>query len=129
MNSPRSRILHWCTVASLVALILLGLAWELYLAPLGGKWMALKVLPLLIPLRGVIKRDVYTLQWTSMLILLYFAEGIVRATSDRHPLTPTLGWIEVILSCILFFCALMYLRPYKKAAKQLARQAIEKASK
>ncbi|MBI1891848.1 MAG: DUF2069 domain-containing protein [Burkholderiales bacterium] len=131
MDNTRIRIYHVCTIASLAALILLGIAWEMFLAPLrpGGSWLALKVLPLLIPLRGVIKRDIYTLQWSSMLILLYFAEGIVRATSDKNNLSAALGWVEVALTCIFFTCALLYLRPYKKAAKQLAKQVIEKVSK
>lgn len=118
------------TVISLVALILLCLAWELALAPLrpGGSWLVLKVIPLLLPLRGVIKRDLYTMQWSSMLILLYLAEGIVRATSDKG-LSATLGWVEVALVCVYFLCTILYLRPYKKAAKKLAQQAIQKASK
>ena len=43
--------------ASLIALIFLGLAWELWLAPLkpGGSLLALKVLPLLVPLFGVLR--------------------------------------------------------------------------
>ena len=118
------------SIASLVLLILLCVAWELVLAPLrpGGSWLVLKVIPLLLPLRGVLKRDLYTMQWSSMLILLYFAEGIVRATSDRG-LSATLGWAEVALTCIFFACTILYLRPFKKAAKKLAQQAIQKASK
>jgi len=118
------------SAASLVLLILLCVAWELVLAPLrpGGSWLVLKVIPLLLPLRGVIKRDLYTMQWSSMLILLYFAEGIVRATSDKG-LSATLGWAEVALTCVFFACTILYLRPFKKAAKKLAQQAIQKASK
>jgi uncharacterized membrane protein len=121
---------YFGSVVSLVLLILLCVAWELALAPLrpGGSWLVLKVVPLLIPLRGVLKRDLYTMQWSSMLILLYFGEGIVRATSDRG-LSATLGWVEVALTCIFFTCAVLYLRPFKKAAKKLAQQAIQKASK
>ncbi|ADJ64788.1 MULTISPECIES: DUF2069 domain-containing protein [Herbaspirillum] len=129
MNS-RARYFHLGACSSLIALILLGLAWELVLAPLrpGGSWMVLKVLPLLLPLRGVLKRDVYTLQWSSMLILVYLAEGLVRATSDAVHLSMQLGWVEVALSLLYFLCALLYLHPFKKAAKEIARQAIQKAS-
>lgn len=116
---------------SLLALIALCVAWELVLAPLrpGGSWMVLKVIPLLLPLRGVLKRDLYTMQWSSMLILLYLAEGVVRATSDRTAMSMTLGWIETALACIYFFCIILYLRPHKRAAKKLAQQAIDKASR
>jgi uncharacterized membrane protein len=118
------------TIVSLVALIALCVAWELALAPLrpGGSWLVLKVVPLLLPLRGILKRNIYTMQWSSMLILLYFAEGIVRATSDEG-LSATLGWIEVALVSIFFLCSMLYLRPYKQAAKKLAQQVIQKASK
>ena len=87
------------------------------------------MVPLLLPLRGVIKRDVYTLQWSSMMILIYFTEGIVRATSDRAALSVPLGWIEVGLVMIYFFAAIYYLKPYKKAARKLARETIEKAAR
>lgn len=131
MDSAMHKACHWGAAGSLLALIILGIAWELFLAPLrpGGSWMVLKVLPLFFPMAGVIRRDVYTLQWSSMLILLYFAEGIVRATSDRDPTSAMLGWVEVALALIFFFCSIFYLRPYKKAAKKLAAQTIEKASK
>jgi uncharacterized membrane protein len=130
MQSSLQKSCYIGAVVSLTLLIALCVAWELVLAPLrpGGSWLVLKVIPLLLPLRGVIKRDLYTMQWSSMLILLYFTEGIVRATSDKGP-SATLGWIEVALVCVFFFCALFYLRPYKKAAKKLAQQTIQKASK
>jgi uncharacterized membrane protein len=129
-NINRAKVFHWGAVFSLLALIVLCIAWELVLAPLrpGGSWLVLKVVPLLLPLVGILKRDVYTMQWSSMLILLYFTEGIVRATSDKG-LSATLGWIEVALVCIFFLCILSFLRPIKRAARKLAKQAIEKASK
>ena len=131
MQTSTQKIYHYGAVGSLLILVALCVAWEWVLAPLrpGGSWMILKVVPLLIPLRGVLKRDVYTMQWTSMLILIYFTEGIVRATSDKVWLSAMLGWIEVALACIYFFCTIFYLKPYKKAAKELAKKAIQKASK
>src|SRR3569833_1957591 len=130
MHTRMQNIYYGGTIVSLTLLIALCVAWELSLAPLrpGGSWLVLKVVPLLLPLSGVVKRNIYTMQWSSMLILLYFAEGIVRATSD-HGLSATLGWIEVGLTCIIKICSILYLRPYKQAAKRLAQQAIRKASK
>jgi uncharacterized membrane protein len=129
-ESRTQKICYVGATVSLVALIALCVAWELVLAPLrpGGSWMVLKVLPLLLPLRGVLKRNIYTIQWSSMLILLYFTEGVVRANSDQG-LSATLGWIEVVLTCAFFLCSILYLRPYKQAAKKLAQQVIQKASK
>lgn len=130
MDSKLHKFCYFGASSSLICLILLGVAWELVLAPLrpGGSWMVLKVVPLLFPLRGVLKRNIYTMQWASMLVLIYFAEGIVRATSDKG-LSATLGWIEVALSTLFFCCTVLFLRPYKQAAKKLAQQAIRKASK
>ncbi|MHA7679933.1 DUF2069 domain-containing protein [Cupriavidus sp. PET2-C1] len=108
------------SAGSLIALIVLCIAWEWFLAPLrpGGSWLVLKFLPLLLPLRGVLTRNRYTMQWSSMLILLFFTEGIVRATSDRAP-SSLLAWTEVALTLLFFFGTILYLRPYKRRAKAL----------
>jgi uncharacterized membrane protein len=129
MESPVQKRFYFGAVASLVILIAMCVLWETVLAPLrpGGSWMVLKVIPLLLPLRGILKRDIYTLQWSSMLILIYLAEGAVRAYTDSG-LSATLAYIEIALVCIFFLCTLLYLQPYKRAAKTLARQVIKKAS-
>ena len=110
---------------TLIALIILCVLEEMWLAPLrpGGSWLVLKIVPLLFSLRGVIKKDNYTMQWSSMLILLYFTEGIVRATSDRLPMSVALSWGEVALCVAFFYCTLTYLRPIKKAAKAAQKAA------
>ncbi|MEO7496020.1 MAG: DUF2069 domain-containing protein [Massilia sp.] len=121
---------HWGAIGSLLLLIVWLVAWEMVVAPLhpGGSLLALKALPLLIPLRGVLKRDIYTLQWSSMVILLYFTEGVVRGYSDKLDISRMMAWGETALVCIYFVCALLYLRPYKKAAKKLAKELLEKVS-
>jgi uncharacterized membrane protein len=128
MEAPK--YFHMGALASLVLLIAWLLAWETFVAPLhpGGSWLALKAVPLLIPLGGVIKRDIYTLQWSSMVILLYFTEGVVRAWSDKAPLSQLMAWGEIVLVCVYFICALLYLRPYKQAAKRIARELLEKVN-
>ena len=70
--------------SSLICLILLCLAWEMWLAPYkpGGSIWVIKVLPLLFPLRGILQKNIYTMQWSSMFIMFYFIEGVVRAMSD-----------------------------------------------
>ncbi|QPC30356.1 DUF2069 domain-containing protein [Caldimonas thermodepolymerans] len=105
-------------VGSLLALIVLGLAWELWLAPLrpGGSWLALKVLPLTLPLAGLLKRRMYTYRWVSLLVWLYFAEGIVRATSDRG-LSAALAALEVVLCLLLFVACALHVRVRLKNAR------------
>jgi len=91
--------------AALVGLIALCLAWELWLAPLrpGGSLMALKAMPLFFPLRGIFQGKRYTYQWSSLLILAWFAEGVMRAWSERGT-SQTLAAFEIALS-VTFFCA------------------------
>ena len=127
--TPAQLRLHQLSVASLVGLLALCVLWELVLAPLrpGGSWMVIKALPLLAPMAGTLRRNIYTMQWASMMILLYFTEGVVRAWSERG-LSQALAGVEIALSTIYFFCAIFFLRPYKREAKRLAREAIEKAA-
>lgn len=126
MQTPK--IFHIGAIASLIWLIGWLVAWEIWVAPLhpGGSLLALKALPLLVPLRGVIKRDLYTLQWSSMVILVYFAEGAVRAWSDELEASRIMAIGEIVLVCVYFVCALLYLRPYKKAAQKLAKELLDK---
>ena len=88
---------------------LLGLAWELWLAPTGRGTLALKVLPLAVPLAGLLKRRLYTYRWVSLLVWLYFAEGVVRATSDRGPSVP-LAVAEIVLCLLLFAACAVHVR-------------------
>jgi uncharacterized membrane protein len=87
--------------ASLVGLIALGLAWELWLAPTGSGTLALKVVPLVVPLAGIVRGKLYTYRWLSLLVWVYFAEGVVRATSE-HGLSAQLAGVEVVLCLVLF---------------------------
>lgn len=132
MESPNlsPKLFHTGCLASLIVLIIHLVAWEMWVAPLrpGGSLLALKAVLLLIPLRGVLKRDIYTLQWSSMVILLYFTEGAVRAWSDRSGVSQLMAGGEIALVCIYFVCALLYLRPYKKAAKRIAKELMEKVA-
>jgi uncharacterized membrane protein len=96
---------------SLIALIFLCLAWELWLAPIkpGGSWLVLKAALLLAPLFGILRGKRYTYKWTSLLIQLYLLEGLVRATSDSG-LAQWLAVAESILAVALFAFVILYLR-------------------
>jgi uncharacterized membrane protein len=102
----------WRTAtAALVALIGLCLAWELWLAPLrpGGSLVALKALPLTLPLKGILAGRRYTFQWAAMLILAYLAEGVTRAWAERGA-SQYLAVLEIALSLAFFAAALSYAR-------------------
>ena len=120
-NVRRSRVL---AVGSLLGLIALGLAWELWLAPLrpGGSWLALKVLPLCLPLTGLLKNRMYTYRWVSLVIWLYFTEGVVRGWGDKPP-SQWLAWGEVALCLVLFTACTLHVRVRQRNAKAAAAAA------
>ena len=90
---------------------MLCVSWELWLAPLrpGGSLIALKALPLALPLGGILSGRRYTYQWSSMLILAYVAEGVTRAWSEAG-LSQQLSFLEIILSAAFFGAAVSYAR-------------------
>jgi len=106
-------------LGSVLALIVLGLAWELWLAPTGSRTLAIKVLPLLLPLPGLWRNRMYTYRWVSLMVWLYFTEGVVRATSDRGAGVP-LAVIEILLCLVLFAACAAHVRWRLRAAKEAA---------
>jgi uncharacterized membrane protein len=122
VNSSR-----WVAVAALLGLIVLGLAWELVFAPLrpGGSWLALKVVPLCIPIAGLLKNRMYTYRWVSLVIWLYFIEGVVRAWGDKAP-GNLLALLEVVLCIVLFAACTVHIRIRQRDA--LAALALEPAT-
>lgn len=111
VDTQHMLLLQNLAAASLIALILLALAWELWLAPLrpGGSWLVLKVLPLLAPLFGILRGRRHTYRWSTLLIWLYFAEGCVRAWTDPAP-GAWLALVEILLCLLFFFAAAWYAR-------------------
>jgi uncharacterized membrane protein len=102
-------------VGSVLGLIALGLAWELWLAPTGSGWLAIKVLPLLLPLPGLVRNRLYTYRWVSLFVWLYFIEGAVRAASDRGP-GRALGLVEALLCVLLFVACTLHVRTRLRGA-------------
>jgi uncharacterized membrane protein len=119
---------QWRLVAwfSWFALVCLCIAWEAILAPIkpGGSWAVIKVIPLLFGIKGIWQGRNYTMQWASMLIMLYFIEGVVRL-NDGGP-SSVLASFEIIFSLTSYFALLAYLKPLKKQAK--LKKALEKTN-
>lgn len=109
--SPALALTRWAAVGSLLALIALGLAWELWLAPLrpGGSWLVIKVLPLCLPVAGLLRNRLYTYRWVTLMVWIYFAEGVVRAYGDRG-LSGRLALAEVVLCLVLFAACVLHVR-------------------
>jgi len=122
--SAAAKRTRFIAVASVLGLIVLGLAWELWLAPLreGGSWWALKVLPLLLPLPGLLRLRMYTYRWVSLLVWLYVLEGVMRATTETG-WSQALAALQVLLCVTLFTACAMHIKLRLQAAKALREAA------
>ena len=116
--TPQVQRTRSVAVASLLGLIVLGLLWELWLAPVrpGGSWLALKVLPLCIPLAGLLRNRMYTYRWVSLVVWLYFIEGVVRAWGDKAP-GNYLAMVEIALCLLLFGAVVLHIRVRQRNAR------------
>ena len=96
-------------MGALAALVVLGLVWELWLAPTGSGTLALKVLPLVLAVPGVLRHRMGTHRWLSLVVWLYVLEGLVRATSEGG-LSQGLAALEVVLALLLFAASAVHIR-------------------
>ena len=103
------RLTRAVALGSLLALIVLGLAWELWLAPTGSGTLAIKVLPLLPCVPGLLRHRLVTFRWLSLLLWLYFLEGVVRATTEQG-WSRALAVVEIALCLLLFAASTVYIR-------------------
>ena len=118
-SAPPGSWTRAAAIASLGALIALGLAWEFWLAPTGNGTLAIKVLPLLLPLPGLIRNRLYTFRWVTLLVWLYFIEGVVRAAGDRG-IAAGLAALEVVLCLVLFSACAAHVRGRLNAERKAA---------
>ena len=120
----RQLLARTIAIGAWIVLFLFFLLWELWLAPIrpGGSWLALKALPLLLPLRGLLRGNTQSFQWALLLVLAYVLEGAVRVFEPGR--YGAMAWIELLIVTVFFIAAIVYLRPFKRAAK--ARAAAER---
>lgn len=103
------RLSRALALGSLAALVVLGLAWELWLAPTGSGTLAVKVLPLVFALPGLMRHRMQTHRWLALLVWLYVLEGLTRATSESG-LSSVLAVLEVVLALVLFAACSWHIR-------------------
>ena len=95
-------------LASVLGLIVLGLAWELWLAPTGTG-----------TLPGLWRGRLYTYRWLSLLVWLYFTEGVVRAVTDPG-LSAMLATLQVLLCLLLFTACVLQVRRHLRLREAAA---------
>lgn len=116
---PTTLRMRAIALAACVGLIVLGLAWELWIAPTGRGTLALKVVPLVLCVAGLLRHRLYTYRWLSLLVWLYFMEGVVRATSESGA-SQAAAVAEILLTLALFTACTMYIRWRLRQGKALA---------
>lgn len=110
---------HRLALGAYIALIMLTLAWEGWLAPVPqappGLWLMLKALPLLLPLFGLLAGRPRAFAWAVLLILFYLIEALVLVVARRDfgldwrsPLP--YAWLELLLTFTFFLAAIFFLR-------------------
>jgi uncharacterized membrane protein len=124
--NQRLQIFPRIAAFSLIALIALCLAWEMWLAPLrpGGSWLALKALPLIFPLRGIVTGRRYTYKWTSLLVLIYICEGAVRSSSDTG-ISRWYAVVELLLATALFLSVIATVRFSRQSTKTTVQEDLK----
>jgi len=109
---PSARFFYGLTLLGFLGTLALLLAWYGWLAPPThiprSIALALLLLPLLFPLRGLLHGRRYTFSWSCFLALLYFIHGVVEAYTSG--VTLHLGLLEVFLSSLWFISAMIYVR-------------------
>jgi uncharacterized membrane protein len=102
---------HFLKATSLLSWLILtisqlALPW---LTPATAKyWMLLLVLPLLIPLRGLLQDKHYTYKWIGFLTLIYFCIGISELV--MNPQLQLYGFATTVASLLLFLASIYYAR-------------------
>lgn len=121
----------WPAIATVLSLALIGLGlnWELFLDPIrpGGSWLALKVLPLVIALPGLWKAKMPTFRWMSLMVWLYVGEALVRIIGLTE-IERQLAWNSLALSLGLTTAILMGARAQIKVAKTLYSELLQQTS-
>ena len=109
-------------LGALLALILLCVAWELWLAPTGRGTLAIKALPLALALPGLWRYRIYTFRWLSLLVWLYITEGALRISGDGTR-SAWLAALEIVLGTLVFTASAWHIRLRLAAAKAVGQPA------
>lgn len=106
-------------LAGYLALLALTVLWEGWLAPVPnsppGFWLAVKSIPLLLPLFGLLHGKPRSYAWASLLLLPYLTEGLVLLWTERtlgFARGSALPWalLETLLSLTFIVAAALYIR-------------------
>jgi len=111
---------HNITLISHIGLLITIIIWYFFISPpqytLSMILSLVYVLILLIPAPGLFKKTSGVYMWSSFLILIYFAHGIIETWAN--PDERFLAIIEIVLSSIFFVSATMCFRYARQLEKR-----------
>jgi uncharacterized membrane protein len=124
------RMRRWAYVAanlSLWIILLMQCLWLTVWTPgrPDAAWVMIKLILLSLPLRGILRPTIYTYQWSSMLILGFFGDAVMRAWVD-HGMASLLAVVELMLAVIFFVAVLCFMRTFPKKPKAAKPDAMKK---
>ena len=107
-----TNLLRWLALVSYVSLVLLVMAWIVFLGDNEPQyislWLVLFVTPLLIPLRGVLATRDKAMIWGALVALLYMVHGGMIAWEGSD--TAWLGLTETALGLVYLVSASVFIR-------------------
>lgn len=87
-----------------LALTLISLLWQ---SGAGLKWLLVLLVPLLLPLAGLIKQQPRSSAWLCFILCFYFIGGVLKAWANPWLWS---GWLITGLSLALFITAMLFTR-------------------
>ncbi len=112
------------TLLGYFGLLVLVLAWNIWLAPPPKELISLTLLllavPLLFPLRGLLHGRAYTHAWAGFIALIYLLHAMVVIYSN--PAERYLALMEFVLGMMMFVGAMVYARLKGKTEQQSIKQ-------
>ncbi|MCJ8322187.1 MAG: DUF2069 domain-containing protein [Colwellia sp.] len=113
MSKPQrisTKHLKALTLISYFSLLLFMPLWLIVLSPSSGLSPTLSLvmftLPLLLPLKGLIKGNPYTYAWSSFIVMIYFLHSLTTLWVSPKDLVWAL--IELILATVMFLAGSYY---------------------
>ena len=117
----KTRTAYTLALVFWIALIVLTILWEGWLAPTkpAGMWLMIKSLPLLIPLFGMLHEKRIHFSIAGLIAMPYFTEGVMIswgeiATGVNHPRLLASSLVEVLLVLAFVYCVYIYLKNTKR---------------
>lgn len=104
-------LVRWLTLSGYALLLLLLVMWYGVWSPSSlplALVLSILLIPLLFALVGMLKGNVYTHAWMSMLILFYFVHGIGEAWTT--PEDRIYAITEIILSLLIYVGSMAYVK-------------------